>query len=381
MRKLILMAVMLLPFFLKAQQAGYSLTATFSSLKLPAKAYLIYDYGWTDQKIVDSAMLLAGSFQFKGKIAEPQKVSLLIDHQGSGWKGWNKSDDVSAPFYLEQGLVLIKGTDSAKRIMVKAGAVNAEYVKFKAEVMSGADKLNKALEAEYRMSSQQEQKNPDFAKSMFERSKKIDKETDSLKAIFIKNNPNSYISLVALNELFKKKGDISSIGILYKSLSAVVRNTPLAKTLENTLYDNGPTSVGKMAPLFTQSDVNGKPVQLSDFKGKYVLLDFWASWCGPCRAENPNVLKAYNHYKDKNFTVIGVSLDREGKKADWLAAIESDGLPWTQVSDLQFWNNAVAKKYEIRAIPQNFLIDPSGKIIAKNLRGEALEQKLSSILK
>jgi peroxiredoxin len=130
---------------------------------------------------------------------------------------------------------------------------------------------------------------------------------------------------------------------------------------------------------FTQPDVNSKPVKLSDFKGKYILLDFWASWCGPCRAENPNVLKAYNTYKDKNFTVIGVSLDDSGEK--WRKAIEEDGMPWIQLSDLKGFRNEVASQYGIQAIPSTFLLNPEGVIIAKDLRGEALHKKLGELLK
>jgi thiol-disulfide isomerase/thioredoxin len=129
------------------------------------------------------------------------------------------------------------------------------------------------------------------------------------------------------------------------------------------------------------NDTLGNPVALSSFKGKYVLIDFWASWCGPCRKENPNVVKAYNTYKDKNFTILGVSLDNQTGKEKWMKAIHDDGLIWTHVSDLQYWNNAAAKEYGVQSIPQNFLVDPQGKIAGKNLRGEELEKKLAELLK
>ena len=131
---------------------------------------------------------------------------------------------------------------------------------------------------------------------------------------------------------------------------------------------------------FTQNDTAGVPVKLSSLKGKYLLIDFWASWCGPCRAENPNLVKVYNKYRGKNFHILGVSLDRPGQKEKWMKAIYDDKLEWTQVSDLQFWNNEVAKQYGIRAIPQNLLLDPEGKIIAKNIRGEELENKVAEAI-
>ncbi len=139
--------------------------------------------------------------------------------------------------------------------------------------------------------------------------------------------------------------------------------------------------VGSPAPEITLPDPNGTPVKLSSFRGKYVLVDFWASWCKPCRQENPNVVKAFNRFKDKNFAILGVSLDRPGQKDDWTNAIMQDKLTWTHVSDLMYWNSPIVPLYNISGIPYNVLVDPEGKIIGEKLFGEALEEKLAEVLK
>lgn len=152
-------------------------------------------------------------------------------------------------------------------------------------------------------------------------------------------------------------------------------------TIRSTLNATAKGWVGQTAPEIVLPDPTGKEVKLSSFRGKFVLVDFWASWCRPCREENPNVVNAYNKYKDKNFTILGVSLDQPGQKDAWMKAVMDDKLTWTHVSDLKFWSSVVVPLYKIEGIPYNVLVDPDGKIIAESLRGADLERKLEEVLK
>jgi peroxiredoxin len=208
---------------------------------------------------------------------------------------------------------------------------------------------------------------------------------------FIKSHATSPLALYVLQSDATRDKNTKMLQSLFDMLSDEIKNSAAGKALQAKLLagdkaggsvsmlDN--MSIGGTAPDFTQNDTGGKPVTLSSFRGKYVLLDFWASWCAPCRRENPNVVKAYTQYHPKGFDILSVSLDKPGDKDKWLKAIQDDGLTWTQVSDLQYFDNAVAKQYGIQGIPQNFLIDPQGKIIAKGLRGDDLEKKLEEIYK
>ncbi len=179
--------------------------------------------------------------------------------------------------------------------------------------------------------------------------------------------------ITGLAKRFPGNSTVSTIVGQFNQILAQQKNPPPQQQ-----QGAGP-AVGSMAPDITMPDTEGKPFSLSSLKGKYVLVDFWASWCGPCRGENPNVVKAYNKFKDKNFTVLGVSLDKS--KEPWLEAIKQDGLTWTQISDLKFWNSAATALYGIQSIPYNVLVDPQGKIIATGLREAALEQKLAEVIK
>jgi peroxiredoxin len=192
---------------------------------------------------------------------------------------------------------------------------------------------------------------------------------------YVKKNPNSAINTYFLYYAFLS-GESTESEI--KQSLALVPKANLSggygkkvKFLVDSLF------VGGTAPDFVQNDVDGKPVSLKNYRGKYVLIDFWASWCVPCRAENPNVVKVYEKFKGKNFEILAVSLD--DKKEAWLAAIQKDGLPWIHVSDLGGFSNKVSRRYLVRSVPNNFLIDPDGKILAKELRGDALSDKLSEL--
>lgn len=197
----------------------------------------------------------------------------------------------------------------------------------------------------------------------------------------IKNHPDMLVSPMILGDLINSKLiDTDKANELFQLLEGDVKNAPITKNLESYLKKFTATAIGAKAPIFEGKSPDGDIIKLEDAMGKVTLIDFWASWCGPCRRENPNVVRAYKEYHDKGFNIISVSLDKQNAAAAWKAAIEKDEMDWYHISRLMHWQDPIAKQYNVTSIPATFLIDENGIIIAKNLRGQALHDKLAELL-
>ena len=374
MKKTSLLPVLLLPAFVHAQDA-YTIKGKVGAHNEPVKAYLMY--AAEGKRVTDSVVLKNGEFTFSGTVKSPVSATVALSYGPSAPRAATQGEAVR--IYLEKGDILIQSKDSMRNATVKGGLNNADNTELN-NLMKDVNDRNNALMARYYAASPEMQKDEAFRSGLMAESEKIEKDREELLKQFLPKHTKSSVSLDVVKQLAGSTPDYAEIYPLFAKLSPEVQNSEAGKTYLQYLNNIKAVSIGATAPEFTQNDPEGKPVSLASFRGKYVLIDFWASWCGPCRAENPNVVKAYNNYKDKNFTILGVSLDQPNAKDKWLKAISDDNLTWTQVSDLAFWDNAVAKQYAVRSIPQNFLIDPQGKIIAKNLRGEELNKKLSELI-
>jgi peroxiredoxin len=360
----------------------FTLTSVYSQKKSPEKKFSIKVEGTIqnftgkivyvthkleDKEILDSAKVNNGKFSFSLKNTEPSLYWLSI-----------AGDPTLVFFFADQTPIKASlKADSMAYSSVMGGTVQNEYMEYRGFI-NGLVATQQKMQADFNIAIQNNDVNTQNAiKAEYQ-----NLNTQYMVGLknFLKTHPKSPVSAHIIgSDLNNAAIPVSEVIEALSYLDKSLENNSNIIAANKRIDDAKGTMVGYTATNFSQTTPEGKLVSLTDFRGKYVLIDFWASWCRPCRMENPNVVAAYNRYKDKGFTILGVSMD--SNKEPWLNAIQQDNLTWTHVSDLKGWGNEVGKIYGVTGIPQNYLIDKDGKIVAKDLRGAALDEKLAEIIK
>jgi peroxiredoxin len=352
--------LLLVPIISFGQTGRFTITGTVTNLSEGTQISLSDVNNPADT--IAKAKLVKGSFILKGTVQEPNLYYLNLD-----------AAKKKVMLFIGNDNVTVTGDASKlQEIQVAGSSTHKDFVAFQETFNPKFQQLS-ALSAQINGKpgiSQDDTLLVQYQDQLGIISNSINQFIGDRKA-----SPVSPFLILVTSEL---EQDPVVIAARMNQLDSSVRNNFYGRILQEQMDKRNFGAVGTKAIEFTQNDTTGRPVSLASFRGKYVLLDFWASWCKPCRMENPNVVTAFNKFKDKNFTVLGISLDRS--RDSWINAIKEDQLAWTHVSDLKFWSNDVAVKYRIESIPQNYLIDPEGKIIAKNLRGDALQSRLCDLL-
>lgn len=375
--KYMLVAAAIAPAVMKAQDPQqYRLEGYIKQLASEKNNKAVLMHMVPGRMLFDTVDVVNGAFTFSGTTPAKQKAFLYVTHGGIMPQSIGLGDNV--PVYLENGTVKVTATDSLKHARVGGTPLNEDQQAL-TDLLVPVQKKVALLEMQYAAAmNTADSLEAGVARMRYEA---VALQRDSVVMGFVAKHPGSLVSLLSLRSYLDPATSMDKAAAAFDRLDPALKASSQGQVFARMINKAKVLDIGGEAPIFTAADTAGDNVSLKSFRGKYVLVDFWASWCVPCRHENPNVVKAFNRFKGKNFTIVGFSLD-EGNdgKEKWLKAIEKDGLPWVQLSDLAGWTSPIAMLYNLKAIPANFLLDPSGKIVAKNLRGEELEQKLEEIL-
>jgi len=336
--------------------SGYNVQVAMKNT--PDSTWVFYG----NNKNKDSVMVINEKFEFSGVVEEPESIFMHTKDFKQGFVYvWLENQKITVT--IENGnlneakVIGGKSQNEFATLSSQTKALNKEYMEIikPLQINAGTEK---------------------YLDSLRKRGSEILSEIDIIDKKFIAENPDSYVSSSILNmrrSAFGKK----EVTALFNGFTEKIKNSANGKLINTFITIPNKPEVGDQYVDFELPDTHGKPIKLSDIKGKYVLVEFWSSWCGPCRKENPSLVKTYHQFRDKGFEILGVSLDEN--KDHWIKAIKTDKLPWTQVSDFKANNTFPALVYSIHAIPYNFLMDEQGFIIAENLRGKALGNKLAEV--
>ncbi len=317
--------------------------------------------------VIDSIAVVSGKFEIGGKVESPDINFLSLQNIRGNF-----------PFVIESGEIRISLYKDSLMSSKALGTVsNDAFMKYKSETKLFVNSMNSIARDLQQANIARDSL---LLVDLQDQYKDVQDKVKDYEVSFIKENPDSYLSALILERfIMTKQMSKEEVNSIFDNLTSRIKKSKTGLNLEKTLNTpDSPADVGQIAPDFEGPGPTGQLVKLEENLGKITILDFWASWCRPCRVENPNLVRTYNKLKKKGLNVVGVSLDKS--KDSWIKAIEDDGLQWPHVSHLQYWNEPIAKAYQVRSIPATFILDKNGKILAKNLRGKALEQKVEELL-
>ncbi|TDN79210.1 peroxiredoxin [Salegentibacter sp. 24] len=371
MRKLIVILAVAAAFTSCQEDKGYFISGNVDQMENGNMVYVSELDDKTKRPVrVDSTAIKDGRFELD--LEDPETPSLsFLEFEGTPGNVIYIAEDEKINFEIYK--------DSLRASEVSGGKENRLLYDY----LNHLEKINeKVMKGRTEMRTAYREKDSTKLLSLQDTEKEIIDNDKVFKKKIVNENPDSFVSIMVISDMLRMKSyPVNEIKEMFEGLSEEVKNTVIGKQIAENLEKANKVAVGSKAPNFTAPTPNGDQLSLKDAMGKVTVIDFWAAWCKPCRVENPNLVKTYNKYKDEGLSIIGVSLDRPGQKDRWIQAIEEDGLPWHQVSNLEFWQDPVAQLYGIKAIPAAFVLDEDGTIVARDLRGDALDKKIGELLK